>query len=142
MIGALISTLLLLGSVPGPPAGGELKVRIEGVEHPAAGPITVLLFSSAEGFPVEGEKAAYREVVRPTASSANLTVAVAAGTYAVSLFQDLNGNRECDRNFIGMPREPIGAANQHRLGRPSFRRSSVNVAAGGVTEVRIPLLNQ
>lgn len=33
------------------------------------------------------------------------------GTYRVRVFQDLNGNEEMDKNFMGIPREPYGFSN-------------------------------
>ena len=46
------------------------------------------------------------------------------GKYAIQLYQDLNGNQECDRNFIGMPKEPIGLSNNVRpkFSRPTFEQ--------------------
>jgi uncharacterized protein (DUF2141 family) len=33
------------------------------------------------------------------------------GTYALSVLQDMNGNRRLDTNFIGVPTEPSGSSN-------------------------------
>lgn len=44
------------------------------------------------------------------------------GEYAISFFQDLNGNEEMDTNFIGFPKEPVGASNMSSLGRPKFSK--------------------
>jgi len=50
---------------------------------------------------------------------------VAAGTYAVSAFHDENSNGKLDRNFMGIPREGVGASNNakgHLGHRSSMRR--------------------
>jgi uncharacterized protein (DUF2141 family) len=36
---------------------------------------------------------------------------VAPGDYAVSVFHDQNSNGKLDRNFMGMPKEGVGASN-------------------------------
>jgi len=45
-----------------------------------------------------------------------------ARTVAVSVFHDENGNGKLDRNFIGMPKEGVGASNDAvgTLGPPKF----------------------
>jgi uncharacterized protein (DUF2141 family) len=43
---------------------------------------------------------------------------IPAGRYALSLFQDLNGNAEMDKNFFGIPKEPYGFSENYR---PLFR---------------------
>jgi uncharacterized protein (DUF2141 family) len=51
------------------------------------------------------------------------------GTYAVSLFHDLNGNRRLDTNFLGIPSEASGSSNNPsaRWGPPKFRDALVTV---------------
>ena len=51
------------------------------------------------------------------------------GTYAVSVYEDLNGNHKLDHNFLGIPREPVGASNnpRSRLGPPRFKQCSFHV---------------
>jgi uncharacterized protein (DUF2141 family) len=41
-----------------------------------------------------------------------------AGNYAVSAYQDLNGNGKLDKNLVGIPSEPYGFSNN---ARPKFR---------------------
>ncbi|WP_027328344.1 MipA/OmpV family protein [Marinimicrobium agarilyticum] len=54
---------------------------------------------------------------------------VPAGDYAILLFQDDNGNGELDRNFIGIPREPIALSNGYRpKGPPSFQRAQIRLS--------------
>jgi uncharacterized protein (DUF2141 family) len=59
---------------------------------------------------------------------------IASGTYAVSVFHYENGNGKLDTNFMGMPREGVGASNDARghFGPPkfaaaAFRFSSVRI---------------
>ena len=54
-----------------------------------------------------------------------------AGTYAVSLYEDLNGNHKLDHNWIGIPGEPVGASNNPaaRFGAPKFAESAIHLAS-------------
>jgi uncharacterized protein (DUF2141 family) len=51
------------------------------------------------------------------------------GRYALSLFQDLNGNRRLDTNFLGIPKEASGSSNNPpaRWGPPKFAEALVTV---------------
>jgi uncharacterized protein (DUF2141 family) len=53
---------------------------------------------------------------------------VPPGTYAVAVFQDLNGNGRLDRTPLGLPLEPYGFSNDAgRLRRPNFTAASLQV---------------
>ncbi|MEP1096469.1 MAG: DUF2141 domain-containing protein [Cyclobacteriaceae bacterium] len=62
-----------------------------------------------------------------------------SGDYAIVIFQDLNGNKELDTNFMGIPKEPYGFSNNPstRFGPPSFEGASFKV--GSDTEIGIEL---
>ena len=51
------------------------------------------------------------------------------GTYALALFQDLNGNGTLDTGAFGIPQEPTGFSNdaQDVMGPPSFEECSFTV---------------
>jgi 4,4'-diapolycopenoate synthase len=44
------------------------------------------------------------------------------GRYAISAYLDENGNRKLDSNWLGIPKEPVGASNnpRRRRGPPRF----------------------
>lgn len=56
---------------------------------------------------------------------------LAEGEYAISAFQDLNGNANLDRNAIGIPSEPYGFSNDAagNFGPPSFDDAKVKMDA-------------
>ncbi|MBC7867312.1 MAG: DUF2141 domain-containing protein [Gloeobacteraceae cyanobacterium ES-bin-316] len=48
------------------------------------------------------------------------------GKYAITIYQDLNGNGEADMNFLGIPKELIGFGNNYKpFGEPKFESSSI-----------------
>ncbi|MFZ9005055.1 MAG: DUF2141 domain-containing protein [Robiginitalea sp.] len=53
---------------------------------------------------------------------------VAPGTYAISVLQDLNGNRRMDYELNGKPKEPYGmSGNDMSIGPPTFERVKFKV---------------
>ena len=45
------------------------------------------------------------------------------GEYAISIFHDENNNNELDTNFLGIPKEGLGASNDARghFGPPKYK---------------------
>jgi uncharacterized protein (DUF2141 family) len=57
---------------------------------------------------------------------------IAVGRYAISAFHDENSNGKLDTNFIGMPREGVGASNDAKghMGPPKFPAAAFQFAGG------------
>jgi len=54
---------------------------------------------------------------------------VEPGTYAVKIFQDLNGDEKMGTNALGIPNEPFGFSNNAmgNFGPPSFKQAAFEV---------------
>ena len=65
---------------------------------------------------------------------------VKPGTYAIAVIQDLNGNGKLDRNFLGMPKEPLAFSVIREIpnGKPDFSACSFQVKGANVA-MKIPL---
>lgn len=114
-----------------PVSAAELVVRVAGVTAPM-GQIGYSLFASSAGFPMDNSGA--RAVWLP-ADPQGVTCRfndVSAGSYAVSVGHDLNGNQRVDTNFIGLPTEQWGVSNNARpwLRAPRFDEAVFTVEAG------------
>lgn len=59
---------------------------------------------------------------------------VASGTYAVAVFHDENSNGKLDTNFLGIPREGVGASNdaQGHFGPPKFDAAAFRFSGGRI----------
>lgn len=57
------------------------------------------------------------------------------GTYAIGLYHDENGNKRLDKNFLGIPVEPLGVSNNPTFffGPPSHADSAFSVGPEGTT---------
>ncbi len=61
------------------------------------------------------------------------------GTYAFTLFHDLNENNKLDTNFLGIPKEPYGFSNEERgrFGPPSFDKVTFIINSDTSIKVKI-----
>ena len=106
----------------------SLNVAVQAKNNQQKGKVVVLLFKQSKGFPKEVGKAYKTKTIEnfPKVSSVNFDD-LPFGKYAVAIFWDKNRNGIIDSNFIGMPKESIGASNMKKLGRPSFSKSAFQV---------------
>jgi uncharacterized protein (DUF2141 family) len=103
-------------------ASNSIRVVVVGL-HSNDGEVYCSLFGSADGFPGDSAKAAKTTRSKIEDKQAACTFSgVAPGDYAVSVFEDENGNGKLDRNFMGIPKEGVGASNDAagKFGPPKF----------------------
>jgi len=75
-----------------------------------------------------------RLTLDPGAASRMATFAVPPGKYAVSIYQDTNGNGELDMNFLSIPKEPIGFGNNYKpFGQPRYESALIDYTAASKT---------
>lgn len=90
---------------------------------------------------VYANEADYRKksvrAIKQAASGPRMTIVVKdlpEGEYAVTLFQDLDGNEKLDTNLLGIPKEPWGASLQGKsvIGAPGWNDARFKLPAGGL----------
>lgn len=117
-----------------------IHIEISGL-HNDRGRVLCALFSSAVDFPKGTDKA-----VGHASSDVSHGRAVCefhgipSGTYAVSVFHDENFNGKLDTNFMGIPREGVGASNDAKghFGPPKFAAAAFHFS-GGRLELKITI---
>jgi uncharacterized protein (DUF2141 family) len=104
----------------------QLIVKVQGVES-QEGQVFVALFDSEQNFlgksllgsskPIDGNTLTF------TFSE------VKEGTYAISIFHDVNSNKKLDSNFMGIPSEPYGFSNNAKgmFGPPKFEECKFEI---------------
>jgi len=100
----------------------NMIIEISGIEE-VKGKMYFYLYSQSNGFPSKSEKADNKIAVNVKSNRVKVMFAnVKQGTYAVSVFQDVNSNGKIDVNFLGIPKEPIAVSNNAKgnLGPPKF----------------------
>ena len=94
------------------------------------------IFSSPIGWPEDSAKAFEHGPFPIEGDHATLTFQhVPEGRYGVAVIHDENMNHKLDRNFIGIPKEGFGFANNPHvaLSAPSWNASAINVACPTTT---------
>jgi uncharacterized protein (DUF2141 family) len=131
---ALAAAFLLISSaaLAQAPQENQIHVEIAGLRNDK-GQAVCSLFSSAGDFPKKTEKAAAHSTsVISNRHAVCEFPGVAPGTYAISVFHDENSNGKLDTNFMGIPREGVGASNgaKGHLGPPKFDAAAFRFAGG------------
>ena len=138
IVAALFSVGIMLvlagGSVPQdqPPHGSLIHVEIDGLRNDK-GQVLCALFSSAADFPKNSDKAIAHAKSRISEGHAVCEFpGVIPGRYAVSVFHDENSNGKMDTNFVGIPREGVGASKNARghFGPPKFEDAAFRYPGG------------
>jgi uncharacterized protein (DUF2141 family) len=113
---------------------GTLDVKVTNIKN-ASGVIHLSLQDSAEGWlSTDPDVKTFLDVSKEISSTDDIIISVEnlpAGSYAISLFHDLNDNLDLDTNFIGYPKEPFGfSAPMGLTGPPKFEDAKVEVTVG------------
>jgi uncharacterized protein (DUF2141 family) len=114
--------LLALAVAPSMAVAGTLAVSVHTATD--AGEVHCALFDSSEGFPMKAQSARATSSVHVVENLATCRFdGLEEGTYAVTVFQDLNGNGKVDTGFLGIPKEPLGFSNgaKIRFGPPAWK---------------------
>ena len=115
----------------------DLTVDVAGLKN-AKGKVLVAVYDRADDFLKQPKRAA---AVDAQAGKVRVVIAgLPPGDYALSVFQDMNGNGDLDMNPAGMPIEPYGFSNDAagNYGPPSFEQARVHVTeAGSVIAVNL-----
>jgi len=118
----------------------QLEIEILGINE-VRGKIQIAVYNDSEVFPKKGK--AYRvEYFDVTSSKMNAVIDnLPHNEYAIALFHDINGDQECNLNFIGIPKEPYGFSNNIKpvLKAPSFELTSIILNAD--KKIRIKLMD-
>jgi len=114
----------------------DITVVVGNVQQ-GTGTIMLGLFDNAQSFPKTISKGTMAQASeRDAAGQVRLVLHdVAPGDYAVSAYQDLNGDGKLSTNMMGLPTEPYGFSNNARgaFGPPAFKDAAFTVPAQGVT---------
>ncbi len=117
-----IFSLMSIVMSPKASTEGTLYITVENVKK-SQGKIMLAVYEEEENFLSE---IIYRGVHQEVTQSGEVKVEIADlpyGTYAISLYHDVNSNEELDTNFMKIPKEPYGFSNNARgmFGPPKFK---------------------
>ncbi len=124
-------------------SGCTLRIHVDGLRN-STGVVGAAIFKARDGWPEDMGKTVHHWPT-PIASGAREATAVMdnlpAGDYGVVAIHDENRNHKLDRNFIGIPKEGFGFANNPHVGlsAPGFDAAIVHVTCP-VTEINIHMI--
>lgn len=100
-----------------------------------SGMVRAMVFADAGSFAAQSHPIA-AFAVTPRDGRVKVTVAdLSPGRYAVAAYQDVNGNEQLDRTWLGVPTEPTGFSRDARPGLSAvdFDEAAVELPVGGLT---------
>lgn len=130
---------LLLTAAADAPESITLNLVLTGLRS-SAGEIRVCVWRQGDGFPNCRKGHDVRMIAAPAAPEVRLAVeGLPPGSHAVSVIHDENGNRQLDRNFLGIPAEGVGFSRNPRVtfGPPAFAKARFDAAKEATQTIRI-----
>ena len=105
-----------------PTENPQLIIKISNIEK-IKGEIKIGVFNSDSSFLKEGA-ALKNYSVKVEKNTAIITITnLPKGEYAISMYHDENSDNECNRNFIGIPKEAYGFSNNNKpkMAAPKYK---------------------
>lgn len=102
----------------------DVQINVDGIDKSNQGKVVLAIYDE-ENFL---KKMVFLQKLNPTAEQLTTKLTLAEGKYCFSVYQDTNQNQKLDRNFIGIPKEPIAFSNNYKpFGPPKFKGCAVTV---------------
>jgi uncharacterized protein (DUF2141 family) len=102
-----------------------LVINVKNIKK-AQGSILVAIYTNEQNYM---KTPAYSQIIPVSAiGDLAITSTIPFGSYSITLFHDVNDNRNLDTNFLGIPKEPYGFSNDAKapFGPPSFDAATVS----------------
>ncbi len=134
----VISLCILLSSVFCLLSSGELKLTITNIS-PTGGDLYIAVYDNKESY-MNPDLAFLLKIVPIDSDTKNIVFKdVPPGEYAISVFQDINGNGELDKRDAGIPKEPFGFSNDARgkLGPAKYKDAKFNFSSNMALNIKL-----
>jgi len=138
----LLIAALLLGSVAAfgedaTAAQGTLQIKITNIEK-GSGTLYIAILNAPEHWLKSDASAKpFRDMTQAVSSTEDVLLSIEdlpPGQYAISVFQDLDGDAELDTNLVGFPKEPFGfSAPMGNFGPPNFAEAAIDLSGGSIS---------
>jgi uncharacterized protein (DUF2141 family) len=131
MVTKLVLTVLLLMPVFSTPA--KLTIVVKNIKA-YKGSVVLAVFNSADNF---FKKPVAQQVAKAGNGTMEFSFNLPEGEYAVAIYQDINDNKELDKGWFGIPKEPYGFSNNFRprFSTPGFKDCKFRIAGQTTTVI-------
>lgn len=118
----------------------QVSIHVDGFRN-TKGDLGVNVFGGPDGWPEDNSKTVFHRGFPIQGDHATAEFTLPEGRYAIVVLHDENTNHKLDRNFIGIPKEGFGFANNPRVGLspPHFDAATLSIACPR-TETSIHLI--
>ena len=120
---------VIYGAAPQSAQKVDLKIEITNIKR-IEGTIELGIFNNSKSFLQKGKeyKTYSQQVCNDTVYF--LLKDLSIDNYAISIYHDVNSDRECNLSFFGIPKEPYGFSKNYKpiLSKPSFNDCIINVS--------------
>lgn len=133
MTKAWVRCALALVLSAGSARAADLTISID--QAAPKGMVRAMVFADSDSFAAQSRPVAAFSVT-PRDGRVKVTVAdLSPGRYAVAAYQDINGNEQLDRSWLGGPTEPFGFSRDARPGLAAveFDEAAVTLPMGGLS---------
>ena len=98
----------------------NLEISVSNIQE-RKGQFIIAVFKDGKGYPDNGKKAVLTDVFGIDDLPYKTTLA--SGEYAISIYQDLNLNKNFDKKIFGIPKEPFGFSQNPTIfvGAPKYK---------------------
>lgn len=121
----MIAALLLFFTFSSP--AGDLRIQVSGIEADLGGMILAGVYASEVGYLEPGYQIANIAIPVDGETVSGIFTDLPSGRYVVAILHDLDGDKEMDKGFLGIPKEGYGfnAAEKGRMRPPKFQEAAV-----------------
>jgi len=117
---------------------GELKITVTNIS-PTGGDLYIAVYDNKESY-MKPDLAFLLKIVPIDSETENIVFKdVPPGEYAISIFQDINGNGELDKRGAGIPNEPFGFSNDARgkLGPAKYKDAKFSFSSDRTLNIKL-----
>lgn len=116
----------------------DLKITITNIKA-QTGSIQLGVFADSKSFLKKGKEIKGFTKTVDGESMVFIIKDLPKGDYAISLFHDVNGDKKCNLNFLGIPVEPYAFSKNYRpkVSKPSFEDCKISVTANTSTTIKL-----
>ena len=128
--------ILLFISGTGFAQNSNLTINVSSLKN-NTGTLTAELYNSKENFLKKVYKTASSSI---KSNAALITITgIPKGEYTVLVYQDVNNNGKLDKNFVGMPKEPVACSNNAKgfMGPPKYEDAKFSISADSKISIKM-----